>query len=102
MKLERVELRRLRLPLVSPFRTSFGTSTERDVLLVRVDTGAATGWGECVADTEPTYSSEYTGGAQHVLREHLLPRIATAQARGERVTAARVGPLTEAVKGHPM
>ena len=72
-RIERVELRRLRLPLVSPFRTSFGTSTARDVLLVRVDTAAATGWGECVADSEPTYSSEYADGAQHVLREHLLP-----------------------------
>jgi O-succinylbenzoate synthase len=102
VRIERVELRRLRLPLVSPFRTSFGTSTERDLLLVRVDTAAARGWGECVADSEPTYSSEYTEGAQHVLREHLLPRIAAAQARGERVTAARVGPLLEAVKGHPM
>jgi O-succinylbenzoate synthase len=101
-RIERVELRRLRLPLVSPFRTSFGTSTARDVLLVRVDTAAATGWGECVADSEPTYSSEYADGAQHVLREHLLPRLAAAEARGERVTAARVAPLLGAVKGHPM
>jgi o-succinylbenzoate synthase len=94
--IERVELRRLRLPLVSPFRTSFGTSTARDVLLVRVDTADATGWGECVADAEPTYSSEYADGAQHVIREHLLPRLT-----GE-VTAAKVGPLLAAVKGHPM
>ena len=36
MKLEGVELRRIRLPLVAPFRTSFGTETERDMLLVRV------------------------------------------------------------------
>src|SRR3954451_17026202 len=90
------------MPLLSPFRTSFGTSTGRDVLLVRVDTAAATGWGECVADSEPTYSSEYADGAQQVLREHLLPRVAAAQKRGERVTAARLGPVLERVKGHPM
>jgi O-succinylbenzoate synthase len=95
--IERVELRRLRLPLVAPFRTSFGTSTARDVLLVRVDTADATGWGECVADAEPTYSAEYAHGAQHVIREHLLPRLT-----GPAVTAARVGPLLEPVKGHPM
>jgi O-succinylbenzoate synthase len=97
-RIERVELLRLRLPLVAPFRTSFGTTTQRDVLLVRVDTPAATGWGECVADAEPTYSPEYADGAQHVLREHLVPRLAAA---GD-LTAARVGPLLEAVKGHPM
>jgi O-succinylbenzoate synthase len=95
--IERVELRRLRLPLVAPFRTSFGTSTARDVLLVRVDTPDATGWGECVADAEPTYSAEYADGAQHVIREHLLPRLT-----GPCLTAARIGPLLEPVKGHPM
>jgi O-succinylbenzoate synthase len=105
-KIERVELRRLRMPLVAPFRTSFGTSTDRDVLLVRVDTDEATGWGECVADAEPTYSSEYADGAQHVLARHLVPRLAAAQASetagGTGVTAARVGPLLAGVKGHPM
>ncbi len=93
----KVDLRRLRLPLVSPFRTSFGTSTHRDVLVLRVETRDGVGWGECVADAEPTYSPEYADGAQHVLRTHLLPRIA-----GVDLTAARVGPLLSAVKGHPM
>jgi O-succinylbenzoate synthase len=101
-RIERVELRRLRMPLVAPFRTSFGTSTERDVLLVRVDTAEATGWGECVADAEPTYSPEYADGAQHVITHHLVPRLAAAQAAGTPVTAARVGPLLAGVKGHPM
>ena len=59
MKLAGVELRRIRLPLVSPFRTSFGTETERDVLLVRAITPDAEGWGECVAMSEPLYSSEF-------------------------------------------
>ena len=36
MRVESVELRRIRLPLVAPFRTSLGTERERDVLLVRV------------------------------------------------------------------
>jgi O-succinylbenzoate synthase len=102
VKLERVELRRLRLPLVAPFRTSFGTSTERDVLLVRVDTSDAVGWGECVADAEPTYSAEYADGAEHVLRHHLVPRLAAAQDGHRDLTAARVAPLLATVKGHPM
>ena len=58
MKLEAVELRRVSLPLVTPFRTSFGTQTVRDALLVRVITPSAEGWGECVAMSEPTYSPE--------------------------------------------
>ena len=58
MKLTGVELRRISLPLVSPFRTSFGTETTRDALLVRVVSTEAEGWGECVAMSGPLYSSE--------------------------------------------
>ncbi len=98
MKLRRVELRRVRMPLVAPFRTSFGTETERDVLLVRVRADAGDGWGECVAGAEPLYSSEYVDGAQDVIGRHLLPRLfALPDAR-----AHLVGPALAAVRGHPM
>ena len=56
MRLEAVELRRIRLQLVSPFETSFGVHTERDILLVKAITGEGEGWGERVATEEPTYS----------------------------------------------
>ena len=98
MKLSEVELRRVRMPLVTPFRTSFGTQASRDVLLVKVVTPDAEGWGECVALEEPVYSSEYVEGAHHVMRTHLLPRLLDAPD----VTAATVGPLLQAVKGHRM
>src|SRR5438552_16571754 len=75
MKLEAVELRRVGIPLVAPFRTSFGTETHKDALLVRAIGAGAEGWGECVAMTDPLYSSEYADGAEHVLRHHLLPRL---------------------------
>jgi O-succinylbenzoate synthase len=98
MKLEAVELRRLRVPLVSPFRTSFGVETERDVLLVKAITPEAEGWGECVAMAEPLYSSEYVDGAEDVIRRHLLPRLFGQSD----LTASKVGPELEAVKGHNM
>ena len=98
MKLTSVELLRLSLPLVSPFRTSFGTSTSRELLMVHVTTPDAEGWAECVAMEGPLYSSEYVDAAAHVLRHHLVPRLAGAQG----LTAARVGPLLHPVKGHRM
>jgi o-succinylbenzoate synthase len=98
MRIERVELRRIRLPLVAPFRTSLGTERERDVLLVRVVGPDAEGWGECVAFSEPFYSYEYVDGAHDVIRKHLLPRLF---ARGE-VAAADVAPALRGVRGHPM
>ena len=98
MRIESVELRRLRLPLVAPFRTSLGTETHRDVLLVHVLTSAADGWGECVAFASPIFSSEYTDGAHHVTREHLLPRLF---AHGN-VEADDVAAILRPVRGHPM
>ncbi|HUJ67745.1 MAG TPA: o-succinylbenzoate synthase [Acidimicrobiales bacterium] len=99
MKIEVVELRRIRLPLVTPFRTSFGTETERDILLVRVGGAGSDGWGECVAMSEPLYSSEYVEGAHAVTRDHLLPRL---RSLGPSLTPEEVGPALSAVKGHPM
>ena len=99
MKLTAVELRRIRVPLVAPFRTSFGTQTSRDVLLVKVVTPEAEGWGECVAMEEPLYSPEHVEGAAHVMRRFLVPRVA---ALGDRLTAARVAPALAPVTGHPM
>src|SRR5207237_10703087 len=74
MKLESVELRRIRLSLVAPFETSFGVQTERDILLLKAISDEGEGWGECVAGEVPTYSSEYADGAQHALIHHLISR----------------------------
>jgi o-succinylbenzoate synthase len=98
VKLDEAELRRVRLPLVTPFRTSFGVQHDRGALLVKVVTPDAEGWGECVAMEEPLYSAEYVDGAQEVMRRFLLPRLFAAAAW----TAAEVGPLLAGVKGHPM
>ena len=98
MKINAVELRRISLPMVSPFRTSFGIETTRDILLVRVESPEAEGWGECVAGIEPLYSPEYVEGAQHVIERFLIPRLV---ALGD-VDAHSVAPALHAVKGHPM
>jgi O-succinylbenzoate synthase len=98
VKLTGIELRRVALPLVAPFRTSFGTQTRRDVLLLRVVTDGAEGWGECVAMAEPLYSEEYVDGAVDVLRRFLVPRLAAA---GE-FAATDVAPLLSAFHGHRM
>jgi O-succinylbenzoate synthase len=103
LSIRRVELRRIHMPLVVPFRTSFGEQRERDILLLRVelastDGALAEGWGECVALSEPSYSPEYVDGAQHVITHHLLPRLWA----GGPLVAADVAPALAKVHGHPM
>jgi O-succinylbenzoate synthase len=97
-KLHGVELLRIRLSLVAPFETSFGVQTERDVLLLKASTTDGVGWGECVAGEEPTYSSEYVDGAQHVLIHHLLPRLLDQAS----LEAEDVGRVLRPVHGHHM
>jgi O-succinylbenzoate synthase len=96
------ELRRVAMPLRTPFRTSFGTQLDRDVLLIRaegtVGGTSASGWGECVALSEPVYSPEYVDGAAHVIEHFLAPRLFSA---GD-VRADDVGPLLAMFEGHPM
>lgn len=98
MKLTGVELRTVELPLVSPFRTSFGTQTVRAALLVRVVTPEAEGWGECVAMAEPLYSSEYLEASADVLRRFLVPALGAV----ERLDAHAVAPALARFRGHRM
>ncbi len=99
MKIEQVELRHVKMPLVTPFRTSFGTSYDKDTFLLKVVTDQAEGWAECGAEPDPLYSYEYLAGAETVLREQLLPRVLGL---GADLGASRVRTALAPVKGHPM
>ncbi|MES2094612.1 MAG: o-succinylbenzoate synthase [Actinomycetota bacterium] len=98
MKVLAVELHRLGIPLVRPFETSFGRQTGRQVLLVRVHTNVGDGWGECVAGTDPVYSSEYVDGCEGVIRHYLAPALLAV----DDIAAEGVAALLAFVIGHRM
>ncbi|MHC5797069.1 o-succinylbenzoate synthase [Lacisediminihabitans sp. FW035] len=98
MKIEGFDLYRVRMPLVSPFRTSFGTQTERDILLVRAVTDEGYGWAECVALADPMYSSEYVDGAMDVMRRFFIPALGHAEVRD----TPAVGEALSMFTGHRM
>ena len=98
MKVQALELHRLSIPLVRPFETSFGRQTGRQVLLVRVCTDVGDGWGECVAGTDPVYSSEYVDGCEEVIRRYLAPALFAV----EDIAAEGVAALFAFVIGHRM
>jgi O-succinylbenzoate synthase len=93
-----IELRLVAIPLVRPFRTSLGESTEKVCILTRVETDEAFGWGECVSDVEPNFSEEWNDGAWLMIRDFLAPALFAA---GE-VEASRVASVLSFVRGHPM
>jgi len=73
VRIERIELRLLRLPLVRFFETSFGRIHDRSFVLVTMDDNGVTGIGECVADANPFYSSETTRTAWHIIADFIAP-----------------------------
>jgi O-succinylbenzoate synthase len=97
-RFDRIELLRLRLPLARPWVSPVATLVERDALLVSVIIDGVAGWGECGAQPDPTYSSEYVDGAIDVLGRHLVPRVLDAAAAEVDVVEGALAP----VKGHPM
>lgn len=98
MRIERVELRLLRLPLRRPFQTSFGRTTRKEFLLLAASAGGLRGLGECVADVRPDYLPETNQTALHVLRDFLVPLAFTLDLEApEQLHSALAG-----VRGHAM
>lgn len=97
-RLDGIELVQVELPLARPWRTALGTITSRRVVLARAVLGGSEGWGECVAQPEPTYTAEWEEGAWAVLEAHLVPRLLAARPTAAADVAAALAP----VRGHHM
>lgn len=75
MKIELVELRLVKLPLVRPFRTSSSVKDHIEHILVRVRAGDLEGWGECASPADPYYCPETSGTCWHILKDFLAPAV---------------------------
>jgi len=73
MKIESIILHHLSMPLVAPFETSFGLTTDRECILVEIHSEGRTGWGECAAEHDPGYSYETAGTAWHIIKDFIAP-----------------------------
>jgi o-succinylbenzoate synthase len=98
MKLERVVLRQIQMPLVHFFETSFSRTYKRDIVLVEVQGEGISGWGEVTAGENPFYNEEWTASAWLVLRDYAAPRVVGREIE----SAADVAPLTRHIRGHRM
>lgn len=98
MKLEKITLHHLRMPLVSHFETSFGRIYDRDSVLVTIYAEGLIGYGECVADRDPGYAYETSGTAWHILTDFILPALQGQAVKDVADLRARM----KAIKGHEM
>jgi O-succinylbenzoate synthase len=98
VRLDRVEARKISLPLKAPFETSVGRMTTKEFLLVSVRADGVTGHGECVADVDPFYLPETNATVLHVLRNFLVPAAFALDITHPR----EVHPALARVRGHEM
>ena len=99
-RIERIELREVRLALREPFRISSGVQTERRIMLLQLfDASGADVWAECVAGEEPNYSEETIDTAWHAIRQWIAPRVLHRSfAHPAEVSVA----LVPGIRGHNM
>jgi o-succinylbenzoate synthase len=98
VKIDGLELRLLKLPLVHFFETSFGRVDDKHFIIVRVESDGASGYGECVAEKDPYYSSETNDTVWHIISEFIAPRLLGAEFAHPR----EVFPALKAIRGHNM
>src|SRR5579864_9185474 len=98
MRLKKITLREIHLPLIAPFQTSFNETLLRRILLVETDVDGVMGWGESTAGENPFYSYETVETAWLILRDHLWPLL-----KGREIaSASEVWDLLAPVRGHNM
>ncbi len=98
MKIKKITLYHVSMPLVAPFATSFGSIADRECILLEVSAAGLTGWGECAADRDPGYAYETTGTAWHILKDFLIPPLLGSEIQD----ALDLQQQMAHVKGHPM
>ncbi|MBA3853882.1 MAG: o-succinylbenzoate synthase [Gemmatimonas sp.] len=100
IRLDRIVLREIRLPLREPFRISSGEMRERRILLLELfDATGVHAWAECVVDDAPNYSSETIDTAWPTIVRWLAPRLIGADVASHTDVH---GILEQDVRGHHM
>jgi O-succinylbenzoate synthase len=95
-RVDHVDLVTVRLPFVAPFGTSVHVWTDKEAMLMRIESGGATAWSECVSDPDPFYAYETNTTARHIIKDFLLPLVEPGMTLGELEARFR------RVRGHGM
>lgn len=79
MKIDRIDLIVVELPLIRPFRTSSSYRTHLRHILVKAHADGIVGWGESASPVDPFYCPETTETCWHILKDFLVPAVIGAE-----------------------
>jgi len=75
MRIDRIELFHVAMPLIYPWRTAYGEDTAIHSVLCRMSSGSTDGWGESAPFAAPCYSPEWAGSVFSLTRDWLAPAV---------------------------
>ena len=77
MKLDRVDIYLVRIPLKKAYTMADTTISHFDTVLARLQSGGLCGWGEVFPGNEPTLTAAWSASVFACLKDSLLPRLQT-------------------------
>ena len=96
MIVREVHLYHVRMPLLEPWVTAYGSQDNIESLFVNLKFDSGDGWGECAPAPLPLYNSEYTKGAFAAAHD-----VFAAQIVGKEISSAdQLQSLFREFKGH--
>ena len=75
MRIRSIQLTWVRVPLVEPFRISSGSVSEKDAIVVRVDSDGFSGWGESSPMAGSFYSTDTPESCWSELCDVIVPAV---------------------------
>src|SRR5688572_6864784 len=75
MRIDRIDLFHVAMPLIYPWRTAYGEDAAIHAVLCRMTSGSVEAWGESSPLAAPCYSPEWAGGLFAVARDWLAPAL---------------------------
>jgi o-succinylbenzoate synthase len=75
MRIDRIELFHVAMPLIYPWKTAYGEDAAIHSVLCRMTSGSVDAWGEAAPFAAPCYSPEWAAGIFGVNRDWLAPAL---------------------------
>ncbi|MBI3865783.1 MAG: o-succinylbenzoate synthase [Planctomycetia bacterium] len=97
MKIDRIDLFHVAMPLIYPWRTAYGEDAACHSVLCRMTSGSLHAWGESAPLAAPCYSPEWAGGIFAVAKSWLAPAIV----RRDVTSGEELQSLLAVYKGNP-
>jgi len=93
MKIERIEVYHVRMPLLRPWRAGHGDEAAIESIFVKLVSGRLYGWGESSPLATPTYSPEWAGGLFLVLARYMAPQVLGKEVASGEALQALLAPV---------